>query len=104
MSMHDAILALAHSKHKYLTVRQIGLMLALHRHEPMGTAQLGAYLRMGKPAVTRVCTSLARAGLLRRDVSVDDKRLRSIWLTEDGVKLAAQLAAVEVKPKITRAA
>lgn len=104
MSMHDAILALAHSKHKYLTVRQIGLLLALHRHEPMGTAQLAHYLNAGKPVVTRVCTSLARAGLLRRDVSGLDKRTREIWLTEEGVKLAARLAALEDKPVFTRAA
>jgi DNA-binding MarR family transcriptional regulator len=72
-----------------ITNAQLFVLQALDRaRTPLSITQLQEHVRSGQSAVSLVVARLAAAGLVTRDVSAADRRVRVVALTARGAKLA----------------
>lgn len=89
----DTILALVHSPHSTLTLRQIGIMVSASRSPGVGVKELARSLRISKPSVTRGVSTLQTQGLVDNIADEADKRLRTIYLTPRGYDVLTEIGA-----------
>jgi DNA-binding MarR family transcriptional regulator len=74
-----------------LTMRQLRVLLILSFSDGMAGRELAAALGVGLSAVTGITHRLAARGLIRRAVDRADRRVRRVYLTEDGRALVTGL-------------
>ncbi len=67
------------------------VLLTLHHHSPLTTAELAQIIAIAQPTVTRMVTGLADQGLIRREER--DGRTTPLILTAEGKQRAAALLA-----------
>lgn len=67
-----------------LTPTQVATLATLARHGPMTLGEIAAYERVQPPSMTRVITTLAEAGLVRRGQHPSDGRQVIAEVTEVG--------------------
>lgn len=77
-----------------LTHAQWAPMLRLRFNGPMSSAALARELAMDGGAMTRLLDRLEAKGLIRRDRSVEDRRVVMVSLTEHGVTAMSQAPGV----------
>ena len=66
----------------------------LYSDSPCSLTRLAEEMGMDKGAVSRLADRLEKRGLIKRTVSVEDRRLFSIALTDEGVELVPKLAVI----------
>ncbi|GGB77542.1 bifunctional helix-turn-helix transcriptional regulator/GNAT family N-acetyltransferase [Henriciella pelagia] len=79
------------------------LFAALHRHGPLTVGEAVDIIGMSQPGITRIHNSLARLGLTRTDTSKEDRRTRTISLTDEGKALIERMER-DLWPHIARGA
>lgn len=67
-----------------LTISQYHLLLAVEANPDAGLRELGEQVGSSPPTVTRMLTSLERAGIVRREPSASAPRRVCVSLTEHG--------------------
>lgn len=65
------------------------VLLTLHHHGPLTTAELGQIIEIAQPTVTRMVTGLAAQGFVRRQARAG--RITPLTLTEQGTARALAL-------------
>lgn len=79
------------------------LFAALHRHGPLTVGEAVRIIGMSQPGITRIHNSLAKLGLTRTETSTNDRRTRTISLTEAGQSLVERMER-DLWPHIAHAA
>ena len=78
------------------------LLTALWRHGPMSVGDAAEATGFSQPAITRIARQLGAMGLIANSVSEDDRRVRSLTLTEAGEATMAR-AETSLWPRIRAA-
>jgi len=73
-----------------VTIAQWSVLNLLRMSPGMATTELAARSYVSQPAVTEIVGKLERAGLLRRSRREGDGRVRELFATEEGVRVASQ--------------
>lgn len=79
---------------KDVTVAEWALMRMLHDRAPTSPSQLADDMGMTRGAITKLADRLLAKRLIDRQASPDDGRSHRLSLTEQGVKLVPELAAL----------
>lgn len=77
-----------------LTHAQWGPMLRLRFTGPSSSAALGRELDMDAGALTRLLDRLEAKGLIQRERSSEDRRIVIVSLSEEGLRLTAEVPAI----------
>jgi DNA-binding MarR family transcriptional regulator len=87
-----------------LTMQQLKTLLFLAVHDGASGQELADALGVGLAAVTGIAKRLADRGFVRRAEDPLDRRIRRVYLTEDGVDLLARIreAGRENKRRLLR--
>ena len=70
-----------------LTLAEFGMLEAIHHLGPMPLGEIQRKILVSSGGVTYVADSLEKRGLIRRDTSDSDRRVRIAVLTEQGEEL-----------------
>ncbi|MCL7962303.1 MAG: MarR family transcriptional regulator [marine benthic group bacterium] len=74
-----------------LTLAEFGMLEAIHHLGPMALGEIQRKILVSSGGVTYVADSLEKRGLIRREPSVSDRRVRIAVLTEQGEKLIREI-------------
>ncbi|MCL7965335.1 MAG: MarR family transcriptional regulator [marine benthic group bacterium] len=74
-----------------LTLAEFGMLEAIHHLGPMPLGEIQRKILVSSGGVTYVADSLEKRGLIRREPSVSDRRVRIAVLTEQGEKLIREI-------------
>jgi len=77
---------------KPVSVAESHALLELSRHGPLAQSELGAWLRLEKSTVSRLVAQLEQREWLSRERSAADKRVLLLALTDEGRRIANELA------------
>ena len=75
-----------------VSVAEAHALMELSRHGGLSQKGLGQWLRLEKSTVSRLVSILERKGWVTRTHSAQDGRLHEHYLTEEGRRIAQQLA------------
>lgn len=73
---------------------QMRIILSLHAHDRLTVGELCNYAIAEQPTMSRALDSLEAHGLVRREMSESDSRLRLVSLTEEGVRVHSSIQPV----------
>lgn len=77
---------------KPVSVAEAHALLELTRHAPLAQRDLAAWLRLEKSTVSRLVAQLVARGWVLREQSPTDGRMLLLSLTDDGRRVAGELA------------
>ncbi len=77
---------------KPVSVAEAHALLELSRHAPLAQSELAAWLRLEKSTVSRLVAQLEQREWLVRVRSEADKRVLLLTLTDEGQRIAGELA------------
>jgi DNA-binding MarR family transcriptional regulator len=77
---------------KPVSVAEAHALLELSQHGPLPQSDLAAWLRLEKSTVSRLVAQLEQREWLTRERSTVDKRMLLLSLTEEGRRIAGELA------------
>jgi MarR family 2-MHQ and catechol resistance regulon transcriptional repressor len=80
-----------------LTITQFGVLEVLYHLGPMCQNEIGAKLLKSGGNITLVIDNLEKRSLVKRQASPEDRRRRTITLTETGRKLIQEVLPVHVQ-------
>ena len=75
-----------------LSVAEAHTLMELDHAAPMSQQQLADRLGLQKSTVSRLVGGLERRGWIRRERATDDARAFDVWLTDEGIRITAQVA------------
>ena len=75
---------------------QMRIILSLHAHDRLTVSELCNYAIAEQPTMSRALDSLESQGLVRRQMSETDSRLRLVSLTEKGIQVHARIHPVVI--------
>ncbi|GMA61714.1 MarR family transcriptional regulator [Alicyclobacillus fastidiosus] len=84
-----------HFKPYGVTTEQWVVLLTLARHEGITQTQLADLTKKDKTTITRILDSLERKALVERRKDAGDRRAIQAFVTDEGKRLANELADVE---------
>lgn len=70
-----------------VTVEQWRALIPVYKHEGLTQGQLCDILSQEKTGVSRLVAALEKRGMLRREPSKDDRRVKHLFITDAGRKL-----------------
>ena len=74
-----------HARESGLSMSMIGTLFHLHRNQGVGVTDLGDHLGVTSAAASQMLERLVQGGLIRRTEDPDDRRVKQIELTEEGL-------------------
>lgn len=74
-----------------LTISQFGVLEALYHKGPLCQRDIAKKILKSTGNITMVIDNLEKRGLVRRERAADDRRYITIYLTENGTQLIAEL-------------
>ncbi|CAH0117803.1 MarR family winged helix-turn-helix transcriptional regulator [Paenibacillus sp. MSJ-34] len=78
-----------------ITLEQFAVLFRLHEDDGITQKELAERSGKDQPTTTRILDCLERKGMIRRQPKTDDRRAYSIYMTEEGRRIAAQLLPIE---------
>jgi MarR family transcriptional regulator, 2-MHQ and catechol-resistance regulon repressor len=72
-----------------LTISQFGVLEALYHKGPLCQRDIAAKILKSTGNITMVIDNLEKRGLVRREREVNDRRVLTVYLTDDGKRLIA---------------
>jgi DNA-binding MarR family transcriptional regulator len=85
--------AAAREREGELTLSQHNLLSALHREPRLPVGEVALAAGVAPPTATRMLGQLERAGVVRREASIEDRRVVTVSLTPRGKQLLAKKRA-----------
>ncbi|MEF3366596.1 MarR family transcriptional regulator [Methylocystis sp. 9N] len=79
---------------KEVTVAEWSVMRALYGRKPTPPSRLADEMGMTRGAITKLADRLIAKSLIAREANADDRRAQTLGLTERGVDLVPELAAL----------
>jgi DNA-binding MarR family transcriptional regulator len=76
-----------HARESGLSMSMVGTLFHLHRHQGVGVTDLGDYLGVTSAAASQMLERLAQGGLIQRTEDPEDRRVKHIELTEEGLRM-----------------
>jgi len=70
-----------------ITVEQWRVLIPLHRHDGLTQGHVCEIMSQEKTGVSRLVAALEKRGLVRRESSKDDRRVKHLYITDAGRKL-----------------
>lgn len=80
-----------------ITVEQWRALLPLYKHEGLSQGRLCEILSQEKTGVSRLVAALERRGLVRREPSREDRRVKHIFITDDGRELVDSTVDIAIE-------
>ena len=74
-----------------LSPSQLSALAAIEQHGPVTLGALADHERVAPPSVTKVVAKLEAAGLVRRELDAEDRRIAWVSTTADGNAVLAKL-------------
>ncbi len=84
----------AHIGDANLSPAQVGILMALQRHEPCSGRELADDLDISRSAVTQMLEGLLEQGYVDRQEDSDDRRINSLALSNTGKQLVQELEKI----------
>lgn len=86
-STHRSIHAfIRHNRESALSLSQVNTLFLLYHHGPSSVNDLADYLGITKAAVSQLLDHLVNIGLILRSTNPDDRRVKRMALTENGIE------------------
>ena len=76
-----------HARESGLSMSMVGTLFHLHRHQGVGVTDLGDHLGVTSAAASQMLERLVQGGLIQRTEDPEDRRVKQIKLTEDGLRI-----------------
>jgi DNA-binding MarR family transcriptional regulator len=76
-----------HARESGLSMSMIGTLFHLHRNQGVGVTDLGDHLGVTSAAASQMLERLVQQGLIRRTEDPDDRRVKQIELTQEGLHI-----------------
>lgn len=79
-----------------ITRRQATVMIYISRHPGVSQAEVAAWLNIEPIALVRMLDKLCEEGLVERRAHATDRRVRTLWLTEDARAVLERILEINV--------